>query len=270
MNKACLIGLMSCLCYNTASAAEDTDYVSSGKSANGSSLSFPAYHDPLTELDLDERDNRFQFERSSLGALNVQDPLEGMNRLTYRFNAEFDRYVYLPVVRGYVWATPGFVRTGVSNVTNNLRDIPYLVNNLLQLKFERSAQTTARLLFNSIIGVGGMFDVAKAMDLPAQKEDFGQTLGHYGVPAGPYLVIPFLGPSSLRDGTGYAVDWMIDNGVNYMEHRDYMSDHPYTWGIWAIDLRYQTPFRYGALDSPFEYDQVRYLYTKLREFQVEN
>lgn len=269
MNKACLIGLMSCLCYGTANAAEDTEYLSTN-SADGSSLSFPAYHDALTELDIDERDNRFQFERSSLGALNVYDPMEGMNRLTYRFNAEFDEHVYLPVVRGYVWATPKFVRTGVSNVTNNLRDIPNLANNLMQLKLGRSAQTTARLLFNSIIGVGGLFDVASAMGLPAHKEDFGQTLGHYGVPAGPYLVIPFLGPSSLRDGTGYAMDWVIDDQVNFMEHRDYMSEQPYTWGLWAIDLRYQTPFRYGALDSPFEYDQVRYLYTKLREFQVEN
>jgi len=269
MNKACLIGLMSCLCYSTANAAEDT-YVSNDLATDGSELSFPAYQDALTELDIDERDNRYQFERSSLRALNVQDPLEGMNRLTYRFNGEFDRYVYLPVVRGYVWATPKFLRTGVSNVTNNLRDIPHLANSILQLKFDRSASTTARLLFNSILGIGGIFDVASAMGLEAQPEDFGQTLGHYGVPPGPYLVIPFLGPSSLRDGTGYAIDWVIDDQVNFMEHRDYMSEQPYTWGLWAIDLRYQTAFRYGALDSPFEYDQVRYLYTKLREFQVDN
>ncbi|MEH6492510.1 MlaA family lipoprotein [Halopseudomonas sp.] len=269
MNKLGLLGLMSCLSCSALYAADDSQYLSTA-TEDGNRLSFPAYSDPLTELDIDERDNRYQFERSSLRALNVQDPLEGLNRMTYRFNAEFDRYVYLPVVRGYVWATPGFVRTGVSNVTNNLRDIPHLANSLLQLKFERSASTTARLLFNSILGVGGLFDVASAMGLPQQQEDFGQTLGHYGVPPGPYLIIPFLGPSSLRDGTGYAMDWVIDDQVNFMEHRDYMNEQPYTWGLWAIDLRYQTPFRYGALDSPFEYDQVRYLYTKLREFQVDN
>ncbi|MEH6564418.1 MAG: VacJ family lipoprotein [Halopseudomonas sp.] len=269
MNKVWLIGLMGCLCYSTAQAADDEKFFSVG-GTHGSTIDFPAYQDPLTELEIDERDNRYQFERSSLRALNVQDPLEGMNRVIYRFNAEFDQYVYLPVVRGYVWATPGFVRTGVSNVTNNLRDVPHLANSLLQLKFERSASTTARLLFNTILGLGGLFDVADAMGLPQQQEDFGQTLGHYGVPPGPYLVIPFLGPSNLRDGTGYLVDWAIDDKVDLMGHRDYMNDNPYTWALWAIDLRYQTPFRYGALDTPFEYDQVRYLYTKLREFQVDN
>lgn len=230
----------------------------------------PTYNDPLLELDIDERDNRYQFERSSLRALNVHDPLEGVNRRIYRFNAQFDRYVYLPVVRTYVWATPSPVRTGVSNVFDNLRDIPNLGNSLLQGKFQRSGETTARLLFNSIFGLAGIFDVAEKMGLPQQDEDFGQTLGVWGVPAGPYLVIPFLGPSSLRDGTGRVADWVIEDYVNYMESRDFMNDYQATWGIWAIDLRYGIPFRYGALDSPFEYDQVRYLHTKLREFEISN
>ncbi|WP_371833041.1 VacJ family lipoprotein [Halopseudomonas sp.] len=238
--------------------------------ANDAGSDIPAYQDPLLELDIDANENRYQFERSSLRALKVQDPIEGLNRRVYRFNAQFDRYVYLPVVRTYVWATPSPVRTGVSNVFNNLRDIPNLGNSLLQGKFERSGQTTARLLFNSIFGLAGIFDVAKKMGLPQQDEDFGQTLGVWGVPPGPYLVIPFLGPSSLRDGTGRAVDWVFEDYVNFMHNRDFMDEYQATWGVWAIDLRYQTPFRYGALDSPFEYDQVRYLYTKLREFEVSN
>lgn len=243
---------------------------SAGALANGAGSDIPAYQDPLLKLDIDESENRYQFERSSLRALKVQDPIEGLNRRVYRFNAQFDRYVYLPAVRTYVWATPSPVRTGVSNVFNNLRDIPNLGNSLLQGKFERSAQTTARLLFNSIFGLAGIFDVAKKMGLPQQDEDFGQTLGVWGMPPGPYIVIPFLGPSSLRDGTGRAVDWVFEDYVNYMQNRDFMNDYQATWGVWAIDLRYQTPFRYGALDSPFEYDQVRYLYTKLREFEVSN
>lgn len=243
---------------------------STGALANDAGSDIPAYLDPLLELDIDASENRYQFERSSLRALKVQDPIEGLNRRVYRFNAQFDRYVYLPVVRTYVWATPSPVRTGVSNVFNNLRDIPNLGNSLLQGKFERSGQTTARLLFNSIFGLAGFFDVAKKMGLPQQDEDFGQTLGVWGVPPGPYLVIPFLGPSSLRDGTGRAVDWVFEDYVNFMHNRDFMDEYQATWGVWAIDLRYQTPFRYGALDSPFEYDQVRYLYTKLREFEVSN
>lgn len=243
---------------------------SAGVLANDSGSTIPVYEDPLLELDIDASENRYQFERSSLRALKVQDPIEGLNRRVYRFNAQFDRYVYLPAVRTYVWATPSPVRTGVSNVFNNLRDIPNLGNSLLQGKFERSGQTTARLLFNSTFGLAGIFDVAEKMGLPQQDEDFGQTLGVWGVPPGPYIVIPFLGPSSLRDGTGRAVDWVFEDYVNYMQNRDFMNNYQATWGVWAIDLRYQTPFRYGALDSPFEYDQVRYLYTKLREFEVGN
>ncbi|UJJ33278.1 VacJ family lipoprotein [Halopseudomonas maritima] len=236
--------------------------------AQNAAAEVPAYQDPLLKLDIDERENRYQFERSSLRALKVQDPLEGINRRIYRFNARFDRYVYLPAVRTYVWATPKPVRTGVSNVFDNLRDIPNLGNSLLQGKFHLSAQTTARLLFNSIFGLAGIFDVAESMGLPQQDEDFGQTLGVWGVPPGPYVVIPFLGPSSLRDGTGRAVDWVFEDYVNFMENRDFMNNYQATWGLWAIDLRYGIPFRYGALDSPFEYDQVRYLHTKLREFEI--
>ena len=262
-------GLFGCIFFTgTVLADAPNEYVN--YSDSGHELDFPAYHDPLDELDIDKSETRYQFERSSLRALNVQDPLEGMNRRIYRFNAQFDQHVYLPVVRTYVWATPKVARKGVSNFFNNLKDIPHLGNSLLQGKFQRSAETTARLLFNSILGIGGIFDVANSMGLPQQPEDFGQTLRVYGVPPGPYLVIPFLGPSSLRDGTGKVVDWAIEDNVNYMNNRDFMNDYQATWGIWAIDLRYQTPFRYGALDSPFEYDQVRYLYTKLREFQVDN
>ena len=249
--------LLACLISAPTLAAEPVDTV-------------PLYSDPLLELDIDESENRYQFERSSLRALKVQDPIEGLNRRIFRFNAQFDRYVYLPVVRTYAWATPRPVRTGVSNIFNNLGEIPNLGNSLLQGKFKRSGQTTARLLFNSIFGLAGIFDVAGKMGLPRQKEDFGQTLGVWGVPPGPYLVLPFLGPSSLRDGTGRTADWVLEDYVNYMHSRDVMNDYQATWGIWAIDLRYQTPFRYGALDSPFEYDQVRYLYTKLREFEVDN
>lgn len=229
----------------------------------------PEYRDPLQALETDRDETEYQFERSSLRALNVQDPIEGVNRRIYRFNGQFDEYVYLPVVRGYVMVTPRFVRTGVSNFFTNLGDVPNLANSLAQGRIAKGGRTTARLLLNTTIGVLGLFDVAEALGLPQEPEDFGQTLGRYGVPQGPYLVIPFLGPSSLRDGTGALVDWGIQWEIDYMKHRQYMTDQPWTYGLQAIDLRYRTPFRYGALDSPFEYDQVRYLYTKLREMQIE-
>ncbi len=227
----------------------------------------PEYTDPLEGIAIKQGEG-YQFERSSLRALNVQDPIEGFNRRIYRFNARFDDLVYLPVVNTYEWATPKFVRTGVSNVFNNLGDIPNLGNSLLQGKVQKSMRTTARLLFNTTLGVLGLFDVAEKMGLPQQREDFGQTLGFYKVPPGPYLVLPFLGPSSLRDASGQVVDWTFEDYVEFLNNREVKNNNPSLWALQAVDLRYQNDFRYGALHSPFEYDQIRYLYTKLRELQI--
>lgn len=230
--------------------------------------SIPEYQDPLEGIQIHEGKG-YQFERSSLRALDVHDPIEGVNRRIYRFNARFDQFVYLPVVNTYEWATPRFVRTGVSNVFNNLADIPNLGNSILQGKVRKSMRTTARLLFNTTLGVVGLFDVAEKMGLPQQSEDFGQTLGFYRVPPGPYLVIPFLGPSNLRDATGQGVDWAMEDYVEFLNNREIKNNNPSIYALQAVDLRYQNDFRYGALDSPFEYSQVRYLYTKFRELQIE-
>ena len=253
MNKFAAAGVIAFL-VSTGVQAQPTD--------------FPEYRDPLDSLEIDREATEYQFERSSLRALKVHDPIEGFNRRVYRFNARFDEHVYLPVVRGYVWATPRFVRTGVSNVFSNLGDVSNLANSIVQRKVQKSMRTTSRLLLNTTLGVLGIFDVAKAMGLPQESEDFGQTLGTYGVPPGPYLVIPFLGPSSLRDGTGRVGDWAIQDEADFLNNREHKNEHKWAYGVQAVDLRYRTPFRYGALDSPFEYDQVRYLYTKLRELQI--
>ncbi|MCO5784780.1 ABC transporter [Pseudomonas sp. G11-1] len=228
----------------------------------------PSYRDALDGLTIDTEGTNYQFERSSLDALKIHDPIEGFNRRVYRFNGQFDEYVYLPVVGAYEWATPRFVRTGVSNVFANLADVPNLANSLAQGKLKKGARTTARLLFNTTLGVLGLFDVAKAMGLPQESEDFGQTLGYYGVPTGPYLVLPLLGPSTLRDTAGKAVDWSIEDAAAYLDNRRYMNQHPWSYGLYAVNLRYINGFRYGSLDSPFEYDQVRYFYIKLRELQI--
>jgi len=228
----------------------------------------PEYRDSLADLTLDTEGTNYQFERSSLEALKIHDPIEGLNRRVYRFNGQFDEYVYLPVVNAYEKVTPRFVRTGVSNVFANLADVPNLANSLAQGKLQKSGRTTARLLLNTTLGVVGLFDVAKAMGLPQESEDFGQTLGYYGVPTGPYLVLPLLGPSTLRDTTGKAVDWSIEDAAAYLDNRSHMNDNPWSYGLYAINLRYINGFRYGTLDSPFEYDQVRYLFIKLRELQI--
>ncbi len=224
--------------------------------------------DPLRELKFNPGLDQREFERSTLEALNVYDPLESVNRRIYHFNYRLDQWVLLPLVNGYQYVTPSFVRTGVSNFFNNLGDVPNLFNSVLQLKAKRSAEITARLMFNTIIGVGGLWDPATSMGLPRQSEDFGQTLGFYGVPEGPYLMLPLLGPSNLRDTPGLAVDYAGEQSINYLNVADASKDHPEIFALRVVDKRYNTKFRYGQLNSPFEYEKVRYVYTQSRKLQI--
>ena len=224
--------------------------------------------DPLRALKFNPGLDQREFERSTLSALNIYDPLEEMNRRIYHFNYRFDQWVLLPVVKGYTSVTPHFVRTGVSNFFNNLGDVPNLFNSVLQLKAQRSAEITARLMFNTLIGVGGLWDPATSMGLPRQSEDFGQTLGFYGVPDGPYIMLPILGPSNLRDTTGLVVDYAGEQSINYLNVAEQSSRHPEIFALRVVDKRYTTAFRYGQLNSPFEYEKVRYVYTQARKLQI--
>ncbi len=224
--------------------------------------------DPLRELKFNPGLDQREFERSTLEALNVYDPLESMNRRIYHFNYRLDQWVLLPLVNGYQYVTPRFVRTGVSNFFSNLGDVPNLFNSVLQLKPKRSAEITARLMFNTLLGVGGLWDPATKMGLPKQNEDFGQTLGFYGVPEGPYLMLPVLGPSNLRDTTGVVVDYVGEDAINYLNVAEASSDHPEIFALRVVDKRYTTNFRYGQLNSPFEYEKVRYVYTQARKLQI--
>jgi len=226
------------------------------------------FKEPLSKLKFNPGLDQREFERSTLSALNVYDPLESWNRRVYHFNYRFDQWVFLPVVDGYRYVTPNFVRTGVSNFFNNLGDVPNLMNSLLQFKGKRSMETTARLLLNTTIGIAGLWDPATAMGLPRQSEDFGQTLGFYGVPAGAYFVLPIFGPSNLRDTTGLLVDYSAESAINFLNVSEVSSNHPELLLLRGIDKRYQTSFRYGQLNSPFEYEKVRYVYTESRKLQI--
>jgi phospholipid-binding lipoprotein MlaA len=223
---------------------------------------------PLKSLQFNPGLDQREFERATLNALEVYDPLESWNRRVYHFNYRFDEWVFLPVVDGYRYVTPSFLRTGVSNFFNNLGDIPNLLNSLLQFKGERSLDTTGRLLLNTTIGIAGLWDPATMMGLPRQAEDFGQTLGFYGVPAGPYLVLPFLGPSNLRDTGGLVFDFAAESQINFLNVSQVSSDHPEIYALRIVDRRYTTSFRYGQMNSPFEYEKVRYVYTEARKLQI--
>ncbi|MFC0709211.1 MlaA family lipoprotein [Azorhizophilus paspali] len=224
---------------------------------------------PLEHLQFNSGHEQHEFERASLAILDVRDPWERWNRRVYHFNYRFDEWVLLPAVRGYRAVTPGVVRSGVRNFFANLAEIPSLLNSLLQLRGRRALDTSARLLLNTTLGVAGLWDPASRMGLPRQGEDFGQTLGVYGVPAGSYLMLPVLGPSNLRDAVGQLADFLAANRIDYLNVATASDDHPEIFALKAVDKRDSIPFRYGQLNSPFEYNKIRYVYTRARQLQIE-
>jgi phospholipid-binding lipoprotein MlaA len=135
-----------------------------------------------------------------------RDPMEPMNRAIHAFNEKVDEVVLKPLAEGYVAITPSPVRTGVRNFFSNLDDVLVFSNDVLQLKPEAAASDLMRVAFNTSFGVFGVLDVATEMGLRKRDEDFGQTLGYWGIGDGPYFVMPLLGPKSVRDTVGWAVD----------------------------------------------------------------
>ena len=151
---------------------------------------------------------------SGCASTNPKDPWQSWNRGAQSFNDGFDSYIMKPVAQGYDWVMPSFAHQGVTNFFSNLDDISVIVNDALQGKLSQSGQDSARLLVNSTVGVGGLIDVGSRLDLPKHNEDFDQTLGYWGVGTGPYLVLPFFGPSSPRGVTGMITDLAL-NPISY-------------------------------------------------------
>lgn len=208
-------------------------------------------------------------EQTTANPLAINDPLEGLNRRVYRFNALADRYVLLPVVQVYRKVTPGFARTGVQNFFSNLGEINTFANSVLQAKPKSSAVTLSRFAINSTIGLAGLFDPASAIGLEQYNEDFGQTLGYYGVGAGPYLVLPFFGPSSLRDTAGLAADQGLFYVIDPLQLQDNDAARWAYLTMYTINTRDSVNFRYYQTGSPFEYTLVRLVYMNYRALQVE-
>jgi len=199
----------------------------------------------------------------------ITDPWQGLNKAIYRFNYRFDNYVLLPAVIGYKKITPNFVEKGVHNFFTNFRNFTVIFNSALQFSGTKTFQTTGRLLVNSTIGLAGLFDPATPMGIPQHNEDFGQTLGVWGLGTGPYVVLPLLGPSNVRDGTGVFVDFLVYGWV-----REQLLSPGTEWRIvWsvllAIDTRAHVNFLYYQTGSPWEYELVRTLYTTKRELDIE-
>lgn len=164
------------------------------------------------------------------------DPWEGFNRKVFAFNEVADRWVMKPIAKGYRKVTPDPVERGVSNFFSNLLEVRNVFNNVLQGKWKQAGNDSGRFLVNSTLGIGGIFDVARHMNLErSEGEDFGQTLAAWGVPSGPYVVLPFLGPSNLRDAAGLPVDWV----VNPIEEIDHIRTRNTVRAVSLVDVRAQ-------------------------------
>ena len=201
--------------------------------------------------------------------LDVYDPLEPLNRAIYNFNAGFDRYVFLPIVRAYEFVTPDFVENRVSDFFDNIAEIPSFVNAALQLKPETAGRAATRFIVNTLF-TAGLFDLAGAKGIEQLSEDFGQTLGYWGAGDGPFLVIPVLGPSNLRDATGRLADALLLSFLTPDPVSDTFAYSAARFGLQPIDARARIAFRYYETGSPFEYDLVRLIYTEKRELDVAN
>ena len=202
--------------------------------------------------------------------LRIYDPLEGFNRGAYKFNAKFDQYVFLPVVQGYEFITPEIVQTGISNFFSNLSELSNLTNSILQLKPKSSMHALSRFFINSTLGIAGLWDHASTWGIPEYQEDFGQTLGRYGVGNGPYLVLPILGPMNFRDGFGLLVD-SLAYGAVYWPAFNFNNNKAAAGAfvvIGSVDIRKRTKFRYYQSGSPFEYELIRYLYMQKRKLEI--
>ncbi|MFO0775403.1 MAG: VacJ family lipoprotein [Nitrospiraceae bacterium] len=162
----------------------------------------------VTETDAaDEPFDPFATEQESV---EEYDPWEPMNVALFEVNRSIDRYALKPIAKAYNFVMPDAAQRGVENFFHNLRTGPRLLNNVLQGKVGGAGRELGRFLLNTTFGLGGFFDVAKHMHIETPDEDFGQTLGYYGVPPGPYMIIPLFPPFTLRDATGYVVDLALD------------------------------------------------------------
>ena len=199
------------------------------------------------------------------GKPDPRDPLERFNRSMFAFNDALDKAVAKPVAKAYVKVTPRFVRTGVSNVFNNLNTLGTAVNDVLQGKMKQAGRDSARFLMNSTLGLAGLFDPATAAGLELNDEDFGQTFGKWGMKPGPYLMLPLLGPSTFRDSFGKLAD-QFTYPLYYLEDD---STRLIIRGVRLLDMRADLLDLDEQIDQSYDrYAFVRNAWLSRREFQV--
>ena len=195
------------------------------------------------------------------------DPWERLNRFTYRFNARFDEAIFLRAANAYR-RVPAPLRSGVHNFFGNLSEVDSVINYALQWRLKLGLRSLGRFVINSTVGIGGLFDVAAKLKLPGAPTGLSMTLATWGMHPGPYLVIPLLGPSTLRDGLGFLGDF----GALYVVDVARLYRGDVSWGldvVHGVDERSNVDFRYYSTGSPFEYENVRFLYVRKRLIEDE-
>ena len=193
------------------------------------------------------------------------DPWEGFNRKVFAFNETMDEYILRPVAKGYQYITPEPVDQSVSAFFSNLGDVVVIVNDLAQLKLGQAASDSARFLVNSTVGFFGIFDVASHIGLEKHDEDFGQTLGYWGVGTGPYLMLPFMGPSTVRDTSGMGISLVADTA--YTELGENYAQQIGLYTINGIDTRADLIASEGLISGD-RYTFIRSFYLQRREYLV--
>ena len=168
-------------------------------------------------------------EQVNESSANNIDPYENINRSIYTFNTKLDKYILKPLAKGYEEITPDPVESGISKFFSNLNEPRNAVNSLLQGKFDKAGLASGRFVLNSTVGILGFFDVAGKLDIPKHNEDFGQTLAAWGVPSGPYFVLPFFGPRYLRHSVGMIPD-------RFMDPITYVDDNTTRYALLGLDI----------------------------------
>ena len=231
----------------------------------------------ILAANLEELDEDYIASSQVFQLTGINDSLEPFNRRMYAFNTQLDRKVLYPASRVYAAVVPKPIRKGISNFYNNFSEIPTFVNSLLQLKPGKAVNALGRFVVNSTVGILGVADVAKNMGMKRDPETMGDTLGHYGVGTGPYLVLPMFGPSNIRDAIGTGIDTVTEGAVRGVAEEKLFFDtgvfdktvYGFTRpAVTGLNARSMLSMRYGDLNSPFEYDLVRALYHNYRKIQV--
>lgn len=199
---------------------------------------------------------------------NERDPWQGFNRTVYGFNDTLDKALLKPTAQGYQAIAPDFVESGVRNFFSNIDDVSIAINNLLQGKVENAFSDVGRVLLNTTVGLLGLFDVASDMGLQKHNEDFGQTLAAWGVDSGPYLMLPFFGPSTLRDSTSVPVDNFLLNPINHIDMEK--SDRMYLMAVDVVSVRAELLSLEKTVDeiSTDKYSFIREAYLDRRHYLV--